>query len=263
MLRPRTGYHLVDPSPWPIVASIAALTLVSGILSWVHNGAVVLELFLIAFILLGLTMVAWWGDVIKESTYLGCHTSLVARGLRVGMALFILSEVFFFVSFFWAFFHLSLGSLSEGGSWPPMGILPINAFGVPLLNTAVLLSSGVSVTWAHYAIRDWNRTQAIEALSITVILGCWFTLLQAEEYHSASFTISDGSYGSLFFVMTGFHGMHVLIGTLFLLVGLVRTIRYHFSVGHNHVGLEVAIWYWHFVDVVWVFLFIFVYWWGS
>ena len=122
-----------------------------------------------------------------------------------------------------------------------MGILPINAFGVPLLNTAVLLSSGVRVTWAHYAIRDWNRSQAIEALGITVLLGAWFTLLQAEEYYRASFTISDGTYGSLFFVITGFHGLHVLIGTAFLTVGLVRTILFHFSKGHNHVGLEVAI----------------------
>ena len=216
---------------------------------------------LVAFILMGLTIISWWGDVIKEGTFLGCHTSLVVRGLRVGMALFILSEVFFFVSFFWAFFHMSLGTLAEGGCWPPVGVLPIRAFGVPLLNTAVLLSSGVRVTWAHYAVRVNDRKQAIESLLVTVLLGGWFTLLQAEEYYRASFTISDGVYGSLFFVITGFHGLHVLIGTAFLLVGLVRTRLYHFSKGHNHVGLEVAIWYWHFVDVVWVFLFIFVYWW--
>lgn len=263
VVRPRTGYHLVDLRPWPFVASFGALRLVRGLLGWIHGRIYAPVLAFVSIFLLGLTMVSWWGDVIKEGTYMGCHTSLVVRGLRVGIGLFILSEVFFFVSFFWSFFHLRLGALSDGGRWPPVGILPISAFGVPLLNTAVLLSSGVRVTWAHYAVREWNRTQAIEALVVTVLLGVWFTLLQAEEYYSASFTISDGAFGSLFFVITGFHGIHVLIGTMFLLVGLVRTILYHFSKGHNHVGLEVAIWYWHFVDVVWVFLFIFVYWWGS
>lgn len=262
-LRPRTGYHLVDVRPWPFVARFGALRLVSGLLGWIHGSVFTSILAVISFFLLGLTIISWWGDVIKEGTFLGCHTSLVVRGLRVGIALFILSEVFFFVSFFWAFFHLSLGALSEGGSWPPMGVLPINAFGVPLLNTAVLLSSGVRVTWAHYAIRVWDRKQAIEALILTVLLGVWFTCLQGEEYYRASFAISDGAYGSLFFVITGFHGIHVLIGTVFLFVGLIRTIIFHFSKAHNHVGLEVAIWYWHFVDVVWVFLFIFVYWWGS
>lgn len=263
VIRPRTGYHLVDPRPWPIVARFGALRLVRGLLGLIHGSVYTFELGLTSVRLLGLTIVAWWGDVVKEGTFMGCHTSLVVRGLRIGIALFILSEVFFFVSFFWAFFHLRLGTLSEGGRWPPAGVLPINPFGVPLLNTAVLLSSGVRVTWAHYAIREFQRIESIEALVVTVLLGSWFTGLQLEEYLTASFTISDGSYGSLFFVITGFHGIHVLIGTMFLLVGLVRTVIYHFSKGHNHVGLEVAIWYWHFVDVVWIFLFIFVYWWGS
>nr|YP_009108161.1 cytochrome c oxidase subunit III [Panopea globosa]AIU56070.1 cytochrome c oxidase subunit III [Panopea globosa] len=259
----RTGYHLVDMSPWPLTASCGGLSLVSSLISWMHGGDHSVFMFLVSFSLLGLTMVAWWGDVVKEGTFLGCHTSLVVRGLRLGMALFILSEVFFFVSFFWAFFHFSLGSLAEGGCWPPLGVLPINAFGVPLLNTAVLLSSGVSVTWSHYAISSFEKKSALWGLVVTVVLGAYFSVLQFEEYVSASFCISDGVYGSIFFVMTGFHGLHVLIGTMFLIVGLVRTYFNHFVKGHNHFGLEAAIWYWHFVDVVWIFLFIFVYWWGS
>ena len=209
------------------------------------------------------TLVVWWRDVIREGTYQGHHTLVVQKGLRYGMLLFITSEVMFFFAFFWAFFHSALSPTIEiGAVWPPVGIETINAFEVPLLNTAVLLTSGATVTWCHHAIVAGDRANAIKGLLITVVLGIFFTWLQALEYVEATFTIADSVFGSSFFVATGFHGLHVFIGTTFLGVGLVRLINHHFS-KHHHNGLEAAIWYWHMVDVVWLFLYIFVYWWSG
>nr|BAF76624.1 cytochrome c oxidase subunit 3 [Asymmetron lucayanum] len=261
-----TGYqthpwHLVEPSPWPLVGGSAAFTLTVGLVMWFHyNSTLLLTLGLVLVIM---TMIQWWRDVVREATFQGCHTSYVIAGLRRGMVLFIVSEVFFFLAFFWAFFHSSLAPTVElGVTWPPTGIHPLNAFAVPLLNTAVLLSSGVTVTWAHHALLDGNRTEAIQALAFTVILGLYFTALQAWEYYEAPFTIADGIYGSTFFVATGFHGLHVIIGSTFLLVCLIRQISYHYTSSH-HFGFEAAAWYWHFVDVVWLFLYVCIYWWGS
>ena len=218
---------------------------------------------IIGFITIVLTMVVWWRDVIRESTFQGHHTLIVKQGLKYGMILFILSEVCLFFSFFWAFFHSSLAPTIEiGAVWPPKGVNPLNPFSVPLLNTAVLLSSGGTVTWAHHAIISGKRIEAIVALGLTVGLGVLFTGLQAMEYYEAPFTISDSVYGTTFFVTTGAHGGHVLVGSTFLLVCLFRLIRNQFT-RHHHFGFEAAAWYWHFVDVVWLFLFISMYWWGS
>ena len=177
--------------------------------------------------------------------------------------LFILSEVCFFFAFFWAFFHRRLAPTIElGNRWPPTGINPLSPWGVPLLNTIVLLSSGVTVTWAHHAILAGNQKEGTLGLLLTVILGGYFTFLQGIEYFESRFSIRDRVYGTTFFVATGFHGLHVLIGRTFLLVCLVRHVKMHFTEGH-HLGFEAAAWYWHFVDVVWLFLFVSIYWWGR
>lgn len=256
-------YHLVDASPWPIIGAFGALTLTLGTALYMHTNLYGGYIALFGFIIIIFTMFVWWRDVIRESTFEGHHTTLVQLGLRYGMLLFILSEVFFFVAFFWAYFMASLSPGIELGSvWPPVGITPFNPWEVPFLNTAVLLLSGVTVTWAHHAMLAGNRTQTIVGLELTVILGLIFTGLQAYEYIEASFNISDGIYGTTFFMATGFHGAHVIIGTLFLFVCLGRAIKYHFTQSH-HFGFEAAAWYWHFVDVVWLFLFTTVYWWGG
>nr|BDE56981.1 cytochrome c oxidase subunit III [Travisia sanrikuensis] len=257
----RQPFHLVEFSPWPLTGSLGAFALTVGLASWFHGyGLICLSFGLIIIIL---TMIQWWRDIIREATFLGHHTSPVTKGMRWGMILFIASEVLFFFAFFWAFFHSSLAPTPElGCCWPPTGIHPLNPFSVPLLNTAVLLASGVTVTWAHHSLMEKNRSEAIQALSLTVSLGIYFTILQAGEYMETSFSIADSIYGSTFFVATGFHGLHVLIGSTFLLVCLIRTFLHHFSSDH-HFGFEAAAWYWHFVDVVWIFLYLCIYWWGS
>nr|YP_009164262.1 cytochrome c oxidase subunit III [Amynthas longisiphonus]AIR76359.1 cytochrome c oxidase subunit III [Amynthas longisiphonus] len=257
----RQPFHLVEYSPWPLTSSLGAFTLAIGLASWFHGHGI--TCFLVAIPLIVLSMYQWWRDVIREGTYMGHHTSPVTTGLRWGMILFITSEVMFFFAFFWAFFHSSLSPLPEiGCSWPPTGISPLNPFSVPLLNTAVLLASGVTVTWAHHSLMEGSRTNTIQALTITAMLGAYFTFLQAGEYIAAPFTIADSVYGTTFFVATGFHGLHVLIGSSFLLIGLLRTLLHHFSNSH-HFGFEAAAWYWHFVDVVWIYLYLCIYWWGS
>nr|BDQ43515.1 cytochrome c oxidase subunit 3 [Metaphire sieboldi] len=257
----RQPFHLVEYSPWPLTSSLGAFTLAIGLASWFHGYG--MTCFIAAILLIIMSMYQWWRDVIREGTYMGHHTNPVAVGLRWGMILFITSEVMFFFAFFWAFFHSSLAPTPEiGCSWPPTGISPLNPFSVPLLNTAVLLASGVTVTWAHHSLMEAKRTDAIQALTVTVMLGAYFTVLQAGEYLAAPFTIADSVYGTTFFVATGFHGLHVLIGSSFLLICLLRTIVHHFSNGH-HFGFEAAAWYWHFVDVVWICLYLCIYWWGS
>nr|YP_009318347.1 cytochrome c oxidase subunit III [Angaria delphinus]AOZ71828.1 cytochrome c oxidase subunit III [Angaria delphinus] len=256
----RNPFHLVEFSPWPLTGSVGALFLTAGSAGWFHGYSYSLSVLGVVLILM--TMVQWWRDVIREGTFQGFHTGKVSSGLRWGMILFIVSEVCFFFAFFWAYFHSSLAPTLELGScWPPVGVSPLNPFQVPLLNTAVLLASGVTVTWSHHALMEGDRIGGLQGLVATVVLGVYFTVLQAGEYYEAPFTISDGAYGSTFFVATGFHGLHVLIGTTFLVVCLVRVYAYHFSVGH-HFGFEAAAWYWHFVDVVWLFLYLSIYWWG-
>nr|UFP05755.1 cytochrome c oxidase subunit III [Hycleus scutellatus] len=254
-------FHLVDVSPWPILGSLSALILMTGIIKWFHLYDP--SLMLLSFICMLLIMYQWWRDVTREGTYQGLHTFNVTVGLRWGMILFITSEVFFFISFFWGFFHNSLvPAIDIGMVWPPKGIQPFNPIHIPLLNTLILLTSGLTVTWAHHSLMENNFRQALQGLTLTVILGIYFTMLQGYEYYESPFSISDAVYGSSFFMATGFHGIHVIIGTTFLLVCLTRHYMNHFSQVH-HFGFEAAAWYWHFVDVVWLFLYISVYWWGS
>ena len=257
----RQPFHLVEFSPWPLIGALAAFSLTTGLAAWFHGYG--LDLLIYGLILTILVMVQWWRDVIREATFQGFHTSPVNKGLRWGIILFIASEVLFFFAFFWAFFHRRLAPAPElGSTWPPAGITPINPFSVPLLNTGVLLASGVTVTAAHHSLVNGDRTKTTQGLVLTVLLGAYFTFLQAWEYYEAPFTIADRVYGATFFVATGFHGLHVLIGSTFLFICLLRHIEWHFSTGH-HFGFEAAAWYWHFVDVVWLFLYLCIYWWGS
>nr|UAJ48131.1 cytochrome c oxidase subunit III [Cybister japonicus] len=254
-------FHLVDYSPWPLTGAMGAMIMVSGLVKWFHQYNP--NLMLMGMMILMLTMIQWWRDVTREGTFQGLHTYSVTMGLRWGMILFITSEVFFFISFFWGFFHSSLAPTIElGAMWPPVGIVPFNPLHIPLLNTLILLTSGVTVTWAHHSLMENNYNQALQSLFFTCILGIYFTILQAYEYIESPFTIADTVYGSSFFMATGFHGLHVIIGTTFLLVCLFRHYFNHFSSIH-HFGFEAAAWYWHFVDVVWLFLYISIYWWGS
>nr|QDP18129.1 cytochrome c oxidase subunit 3 [Algete brunneri] len=254
-------FHLVNFSPWPITGAIGAMSLTSGLAKWFHMFNI--NLMLIGTTITLMTMIQWWRDVVREGTYQGMHTNFVSIGLRWGMILFIASEVLFFISFFWAFFSSSISPTMEiGMMWPPLGIQPFNPMQIPLLNTTILLTSGVTVTWAHHSLMESNHSQATQGLFFTVILGIYFTTLQAYEYWEAPFTISDAVYGSTFFMATGFHGLHVIIGTTFLMICLTRHLMNQFSTNH-HFGFEAAAWYWHFVDVVWLFLYISIYWWGS
>nr|UUF92209.1 cytochrome c oxidase subunit III [Premocyathus sp. IS-2022] len=254
-------YHLVEYSPWPFIGAAGAFFLTVGAVVFFHYGWA----FLLCFgglLVLGV-MFVWWQDIIREATFQGHHSLIVKQGLKYGMLLFILSEVLFFFSFFWAFFHSSLAPAIElGVVWPPQGVYALNPFSVPLLNTAVLLSSGASVTWAHHAIISGNKKEAVAGLFLTILLGVVFTGLQALEYYEAPFALSDSVYGSTFFVATGFHGLHVIIGTTFLFVCFFRLLSNQFT-RSQHLGFEAASWYWHFVDVVWLFLYLSIYLWGS
>ena len=255
------SYHLVAPSPWPACGALSALLLASGGILLMHE--VTIWLFLAGLAGMLVTMFGWWRDVIREAEGGWHHTPIVQIGLRYGMALFIASEVMFFAAFFWAFFDASISPMAAvEGTWPPPGIETFDQWKIPFLNTLVLLTSGFTVTWAHHDIRMDRRLKAIIAMWVTIALGVSFTVLQAYEYLHAPFTIDGGIYGSTFFMATGFHGFHVIIGTCFLAVCLLRLHQGHFKPNH-HFGFEAAAWYWHFVDVVWLFLFSCVYVWGQ
>ncbi len=253
-------YHLVDPSPLPIIGAFAAGTTALGLVFFMHDVTnVVLP---IGIVLILLTLAVWWRDVIKEA-HAGFHTAIVQLGLRYGMALFIASEVMFFAAFFWAYFNASLYPTEAIGSvWPPEGLTVFDPWSVPLLNTIILLSSGCTVTWAHHELRKGNQKGVVQGLALTVLLGITFTGFQAYEYASAPFGFTEGIYPTTFFMATGFHGFHVIIGTIFLTVCLFRAAKGHFTPDH-HFGFEAAAWYWHFVDVVWLFLFTSIYWLGA
>lgn len=257
----RHPYHLVDESPWPLIRATGAFFLTSGLIKWFHAHSFTLTLTGLLIILR--VIYQWWRDISAEGSNQGLHSKIVELGLRWGMLLFIVSEVFFFLSFFWAFFHRSLAPDPEiGSTWPPFGIHVFNPFQVPLLNTIILLGSGVRVTWSHHALMSGNLSATLSRLALTIILGVYFTCLQAIEYLEASFRIADSIYGSTFFVATGFHGLHVLVGTTFLAVCFFRLSSHQLRATH-HFGFEAAAWYWHFVDVVWLFLYVWLYWWGG
>nr|YP_010934896.1 cytochrome c oxidase subunit III [Tassonia gloriae]WKV28887.1 cytochrome c oxidase subunit III [Tassonia gloriae] len=252
-------FHLVTYSPWPILLSFSILSLLVSIVYW-FNSSNFMFVFLSLLMML-LIMYQWWRDVVREGMFQGFHTNKVVQGLKMGMILFIVSEVFFFISVFWGYFHMFLSpSIEIGELWPPKNLVMFDPYLIPLLNTIILLSSGVTITWSHHSLVYGVKYQSILGLLYTLILGVVFTMFQLFEYFSASFTFNDSVYGSIFFMSTGFHGFHVLVGSLFLLVNLVRMINLNFSKSH-HVGFEMAAWYWHFVDVVWLFLYILVYLW--
>nr|QLY89837.1 cytochrome c oxidase subunit III [Bathyomphalus contortus] len=257
----RQPFHLVEFSPWPLLISFSILSMPIGMINYIRFNSI-LMLFS-GVVLTAIISYLWWRDVTRESTYQGFHNKAVVNGLKIGVGLFILSEVCFFFAFFWAYFHSSLApSVEIGANWPPMGIFTLQAFQVPLLNTSVLLLSGVSITWCHHSIEEGNYKSALQSLFLTVLLGVYFLWLQYGEYSETMFSLSDGIYGSCFFMATGFHGTHVAVGATFLTVCLFRLLNFHFSKNH-HVGFLAAAWYWHFVDVVWLFLYVSIYWWGS
>lgn len=256
-------FHIVDLSPWPLVTSFALLAFTTSAVSYFHNINQSGYALLFSFLSVVGAIILWFRDVSAEGALGGHHTFAVQRSLNYGVLLFIVSEVFFFVSIFWAFFHSALSPTVELGSmWPPAGIEALNAFEVPLLNTLILLSSGASLTYAHHALIQGNRRGVIIGFIVTLILAVTFTFYQGLEYYEAPFTISDGIYGSTFFFSTGTHGLHVIVGTLMLSVAFFRIINYSLT-DHHHLGFESAALYWHFVDVVWLFLWVSVYWWGS
>ena len=257
-------YHLVNPSPWPIIGSFAALTLAAGGIGWMHKAAFGSWVFGLGVIGVLYTFYAWWSDVVREANT-GDHTKVVQLGLRYGMILFIASEVMFFVAWFWAYFSASLYPSTAsliGGVWPPKGVEVLDPFAFPLLNTMILLLSGTTVTWAHHALIHGDRAGLKRGLVFTILLGASFSAIQIFEYSHAAFGFAGNIYGATFYMATGFHGFHVFVGTIFLLVCLARANRGDFT-PRQHFGFEAAAWYWHFVDVVWLFLFIAIYCWGS
>jgi heme/copper-type cytochrome/quinol oxidase subunit 3 len=256
-------FHLVDPSPWPLMGSLGAFFATYGGVLYMHQFEGGWDLMMTGFFMVIYTMFTWWRDIIREATFEDAHSVVVQKGLRLGMILFIASEVMFFFAFFWAFFHSSIAPVHNiGGVWPPKAVTTISPYGIPLSNTFLLVTSGATVTWSHHALLAKAKRHALISLSMTILLALLFSYLQFLEYASAPFNISDGIYGSCFYMSTGFHGFHVLIGTIALIVSLARITLSHFTKQH-HFGFESAIWYWHFVDVVWLFLFANVYWWGR
>ncbi|MBR0552493.1 cytochrome c oxidase subunit 3 [Stakelama marina] len=273
-------YHILPPSAWPLMGSMSALVMASGGIMWMHSAANAPIVFFLGVIGVLSTMYFWWTDVIAEAKA-GDHTPVVSLHLRYGMILFIASEVMFFVGWFWAFFDFSLFPSAAdviGGQWPPKGVEVLNPFEFPLLNTFILLLSGTTVTWAHHALIHnqrggekkglWgligvgDRDGLKKGLWLTIVLGILFSCIQAYEYIHAPFAFKGLNYGASFFMATGFHGFHVIIGTIFLIVCLIRAYRGDFT-PRQHFGFEAAAWYWHFVDVVWLFLYVSIYVWGG
>ncbi len=252
----------MDNSPWPILSAGTLFSLAVGSALYLHTDLGP-TFFFVGLFGVCASLVGWFRDIIVEATYEGHHTKLVRRGILMGFSLFIVSEVMFFFSFFWAFFHASLApTVQIAAVWPPEGIPLFDPWGIPFLNTVILLTSGASVTWAHNGILSGDNKATSNGLILTLILGFVFTMFQAFEYYSAPFSMSDGVYGSVFYIATGFHGLHVIVGSIFLAVCLGRHLLGHFTRTH-HLGFEAAAYYWHFVDVVWLFLFVSIYWWGS
>ncbi len=258
-------YHLVEPSPWPLLGAVAGLLTVLGIVFWAHYGEKVI--FVLGVVLILATMFLWWRDVLRESHVPGLHSPVARLSLRYGMTLFIASEVMFFVGFFWAFFNYALFPSNVAGAttpmWPPAGVHTFAPFHTPFMNTLILLLSGTTITWAHHSLIEGDRKGLITGLGLTILLGMSFTGLQYIEYSHAPFKFYGGGiYPSVFFLATGFHGFHVIVGTTFLIVCWFRARAGGFT-PERHFGFEAAAWYWHFVDVVWLFLFVCIYWYGA
>nr|YP_009380103.1 cytochrome c oxidase subunit III [Isodiametra pulchra]ARS00906.1 cytochrome c oxidase subunit 3 [Isodiametra pulchra] len=253
-------FHLVEESPWPFYLGTVSFFFLLSLIDyfWFSSWNLIF-----AFVMLILTLKVWSRDIIRESVFLGGHSAEAETNFKWGMGWFISSEVFFFLAFFWAFFHFSLvPNIETGNVWPPIGISPMAPFAIPLLNTMLLLSSGISLTWCHHSVLQADFSSSMFGIILTIFLGVYFTLLQIFEYQESFFCFNDSLYGSIFFLATGFHGFHVLMGTMLLVIVGIRIWQGNFSPTH-HIGLEVSSWYWHFVDVVWLFLFCCIYWWGG
>nr|YP_009115002.1 cytochrome oxidase subunit III [Saccharina latissima]AIZ58362.1 cytochrome oxidase subunit III [Saccharina latissima] len=258
----RHPFHLGAPSPWPLVAALGGLSLTFGGVLFMHNYKGGGELLCLGVFTILYVMFTWWRDVVREGLFEGQHTLSVQQGLRMGMILFIVSEIMFFFAFFWAFFTSSISPVFNiGGVWPPAGIEAISPWGLPFLNTILLLSSGASVTWAHHAIVAGFKKEALQGLGVTLAFAIAFTGMQGVEYMHSFWHVGRGIWFCILHGYRGFHGFHVIIGTLFLAICTLRLYWDHFSRQH-HFGFEAAAWYWHFVDVVWLFLFLTIYWWG-
>ena len=254
-------FHLVEKRPWPIVSSIGSLVFMFSIIISIYTKYT--EMIFLSLMLLIISSINWWKDIFREASLIGEHIEKITDGLKIGMALFITSEVFFFISFFWAFFHRRIAPTVElGFIWPPKTIEPFDPIRVPLINTIILLSSGISITWSHHELINRNLRKVKKSLRITILLGLVFSIIQWIEYVNAPFRISDSVAGTTFFIMTGFHGIHVIIGTLFLITSLkrIKTIK---NSSEHFLVFEISAWYWHFVDVVWLFLYMSIYWWGM
>jgi cytochrome c oxidase subunit 3 len=257
-------YHLPDPSPWPIIGALGGFMTVFGIVLAAHFGNY--AVLVLGALTILTTMFFWWRDVIRESRTPGAHSMIVRLSLRYGMTLFIASEVMFFVGFFWAYFNFLIFPETQGNGqtvWPPTNVHTFDPFHLPFLNTMILLLSGTTVTWAHHCLLEGDRKGLVRGLGLTILLGLSFTLCQAIEYSHAPFAFNGGGvYPSVFFLATGFHGFHVIVGTCFLIVCWFRARAGQFT-PERHFGFEAAAWYWHFVDVVWLFLFVCIYWYGA
>ena len=265
-------WHLVRPSVWPVLGAVAAGLVAVSLVLYMHKDPITIGTYsfypgftgvLLGIIAVLMVLFFWWRDIIIEAFVEKAHSRQVKDGLHYGMALFISSEVMFFVAFFWAYYSAALfPSVIFDGIWPPANIHPPAPFGLPFVMTLILLTSGVTVTWAHHAIQHNQQRNMVRALAVTVVLGLCFTLCQIHEYVHADFSLSSGMFGSTFYMATGFHGLHVIIGSIFLAVCLSRARQNQFT-SETHFGLTAAAWYWHFVDVVWLFLFVSIYWYGG
>nr|YP_009987562.1 cytochrome c oxidase subunit III [Perkinsiella saccharicida]QBZ38035.1 cytochrome c oxidase subunit III [Perkinsiella saccharicida] len=254
-------FHLVTKSPWPILSSFSLMTTLIALINLFNMKQ--MNFLLISMLTLNLNLYQWWRDVKRESSLSGDHTYIVKKMIKLGMILFIISEIMFFLSFFWSFFHSSLApSFELGMKWPPKGIQPFNPMEIPLLNTIILVSSGASITWAHQSMLTTKFKQSVKSMTITILLGVYFSFLQWWEYLNSTFTITDSTFGSTFFLTTGFHGIHVIIGTIFIFTALESVVNFKSNL-INHLSMELSAWYWHFVDVVWLFLYLIMYWWNK
>ena len=261
--RKRHLFHILPPSPWPLVSSFGAFFLLSGLCFYMHRIFSGGAFFFLGLLIVLVAAFSWFFDIINEATFEGDHTLAVRVGLKNGFLLFVVSEIMLFFGFFWAFFHSSFcPSIELGGHWPPTGIPYMNFLDFPFLNSLLLIVSGLSITWAHRSVALGSFSESITSFLATIALGTIFITLQMVEYYEAAFDISDSVYSSTFFMLTGLHGLHVIVGVSFILFCFLRLLKNHFTMAH-YLGLVMAIWYWHFVDVVWIILFIFVYCWGN
>lgn len=255
-------FHIVEQRPWPIISSINVFNIIYLSLTYWKITNIINIIFInISIIILLSTAILWWRDIIRERSYQGNHTYKVYSGIKISIVSFISTEIIFFFSLFWSLFYFRLSPEIEiRNSWPPIFISPVNPFHIPLINRIILITSGSFVTWSHFCIINRRYSNSIKSLLATITLGWIFRVLQIYEYFNTQFSLNDNVYGSVFYILTGFHGFHVIVGTLFLIINFIRLWKREINTNH-HFSLEAAAWYWHFVDVVWIYLYLFLYWW--